>query len=85
MLTSSCSVLVCMCALFAAQLKRRERELTPSGQLMKLVICIQEAKALGDLVASFDAADVVLSVDTLCDVRTLVSKLQQQVPAFEKE
>ena len=71
--------------MLAAQLHRSERKLTPSGQFMKLILCIQEAKALGDLVASFGAADVVLSSDIMTEVKVLVGKLKKQVPKFEQQ
>jgi hypothetical protein len=69
----------------AGQWQRSERRLTPSGQYVKLILSIQEAGALADLLSCFDAADVVLASATLADVQALVTKLKDQLPKLEAE
>jgi hypothetical protein len=69
----------------AGQWQRSSRRLTPSGQYVKLIISIQEAGALTDLLACFDEADVVLASATLADVQALVTKLREQLPKLQRE
>jgi hypothetical protein len=77
----------CACLLLchAGQWQRSSRRLTPSGQYVKLILSIQEAGALADLLSCFDAADVVLASATLADVQALVAKLKEQLPKLEAE
>lgn len=52
---------------------------------MRLIICIQQTKALNDLVSCFQDADIILSNAAMSDLKPLVSSLKDQLPRLERE
>lgn len=74
-----------VCFLVHADQDKRQHKLEDGGNYMRLITCIQEAKALNELLSSFNAADLVLSSATMSEVKSLVASLQKQLPVLECE
>jgi hypothetical protein len=65
--------------------EKRQPKLEGGSQYMRLIICIQQTKALNDLVSCFQDADIILSNAAMSDLKPLVSSLKDQLPRLERE
>lgn len=70
---------------FAAAQQRVKLQLSPEAQYAKLLMGIQETRALTDLLACYEPVDQVLSSAAAAQAQAVVESLQKQLPKLLKQ